>query len=104
MHDAILAAAETAAQNDGKGLYKFFEIVFKNLATINDFIARGLGSSISGDTGVEEGKGFKSVFHFFHQKAFAPYWWIRTENLILIPKTQRLLTRHLLKKILGLLD
>ncbi|AEQ07375.1 hypothetical protein LJU02_09430 [Corynebacterium pseudotuberculosis] len=67
MHDVILAAAETAAQNDGKGLYKFFEIVFKNLATINDFIARGLGSSISGDTGVAEGKGFKSVFHFFHQ-------------------------------------
>ncbi|ARU46812.1 hypothetical protein [Corynebacterium silvaticum] len=65
MHNAILAAAETATQD--QGFYKFFDIVFKNLATVNDFIARGMGSSMAGDKDVEKGKGFQSIFHLFHE-------------------------------------
>lgn len=65
MHETLLAAADAATQD--KGFYKFFEIIFKNVATINDFIARGMGSSMSGDKDVEAGKGFKSIFHLFHE-------------------------------------
>lgn len=65
MHETLLAAADVATQD--KGFYKFFEIIFKNVATINDFIARGMGSSMAGDKGVEDGKGFQSIFHLFHE-------------------------------------
>lgn len=64
MHNAILAAAETATQD--QGFYKFFDIVFKNLATVNDFIARGMGSSMA-DPEKPESKGFQSIFHLFHE-------------------------------------
>ena len=54
-------AAETATR-DWNG---FFNAVNENLAKINELIARGLGSSIKGDEGVDEGKGFVSIFRTF---------------------------------------
>ncbi|ARU46815.1 hypothetical protein [Corynebacterium silvaticum] len=75
---AIVAAeaAASAATEVKQGFYKFFEIVFKNLAVVNEFIARGFGSSIADE---KNAKGFSSVFRTFHT-------WLTTGSSAPAPK------------------